>query len=179
MIKRVEEITEKRNEFKFDIDGIVIKVDNINFYEEIGYTAKFPKWAIAYKFPANIKESKLLSIDITVGRTGRINYIANINPTLLDGSMISKATLHNAEYISEKDIRINDTIEIYKAGDVIPKIIRPLIEKREGNEVAFEAPTNCPSCNSFLVQFDNEVDLYCINDECKEKIIQENLSLLY
>lgn len=173
VIKRVEEITEKRNQFKFDIDGIVIKVDNINFYEEIGYTAKFPKWAIAYKFPANIKESKLLSIDITVGRTGRINYIANINPTLLDGSMISKATLHNAEYISEKDIRINDTIEIYKAGDVIPKIIRPLIEKREGNEVVFEAPTNCPSCNSFLVQFDNEVDLYCINDECKEKIIQE------
>lgn len=172
VIARVEEITQKRENFKFDIDGIVIKVNNFDYYEEIGYTSKFPKWAVAYKFPANIKESKLLSIDVTVGRTGRINYIANIEPTLLDGSMISKATLHNADYIQEKDIMINDYIEIYKAGDIIPKIIKPLIEKRDGTQIPFEVPTQCPSCKSLLVKNESEIELYCLNDACDEKIIQ-------
>lgn len=173
VIERVKEITLKRDDFKFDIDGIVIKVNQFKYYDEIGYTSKFPKWAIAYKFPANVKTTKLLSIDVTVGRTGKINYIANVAPVLLDGSMISKATLHNAEYILEKNIMLNDEIEIYKAGDIIPKIIRPIKEKRDGSQIEFKVPTTCPSCNSELKQFENEVDLYCLNENCKEKIIQQ------
>lgn len=173
VLSYVEHLTKIRNELKFDIDGIVIKLNEYKYYEEIGYTSKFPKWAIAYKFPANVKESKLLSIFVNVGRTGRINYVANIEPILLDGSIISKATLHNAEYIAEKDIKINDVIEIYKAGDVIPKIIRPILSKRTGNEKEFIAPTNCPSCKSELIKFEGEVDLYCTNENCKEKIIQQ------
>lgn len=173
VIKRIHELTKLRNELKYDIDGIVIKENDFKYYEEIGYTSKFPKWAIAYKFPANIKRTKLLSIDITVGRTGKINYIANVEPVLLDGSSISKATLHNADYIIEKNIMINDEIELYKAGDVIPKIIKPIIEKRDGTQIPFKTPTNCPCCNSVLVKFENEIDLYCINDNCKDKIIQQ------
>lgn len=169
---RVEQITKNRDNFKFDIDGIVIKVNNFSYYDEIGYTSKFPKWAIAYKFPANIKESKLLSIDVTIGRTGRINFIANIEPTLLDGSMISKATLHNADYIKEKDIMINDYVQIYKAGDIIPKIIKPILEKRDGSQIPFVAPTTCPSCHQILVKNESEIELYCLNDNCHEKIIQ-------
>ncbi|WPL38075.1 NAD-dependent DNA ligase LigA [Malacoplasma iowae] len=173
VIQRVEELTKLRDSFKYDIDGIVIKVNNIDWYEEIGYTSKFPKWATAYKFPANIKTSTLNSIDVTVGRTGRINFIANITPIELDGSIISKATLHNAEYIIEKDIRINDVVEIYKAGDIIPKIIKPIKEERNKNSVEWKPPLHCPCCNSVLVKFENEVDQYCINTNCEDKIIQQ------
>lgn len=172
VIDRVKELTDIREQFKYDIDGIVIKVNNINFYEEIGYTSKFPKWAIAYKFPANIKTSKLLSIETTVGRTGKINFIANIEPTLLDGSMISKATLHNAEYIINKNIDIGDEVEIYKAGDIIPKIIQP-VNKKPDDISKWKKPELCPCCKSKLVQYDNEVDQYCINIECEDKIIQQ------
>lgn len=173
VISRIKFLTENRNNFKYDIDGIVIKVNNINYYDELGYTAKFPKWAIAYKFPANIKTSLLKSIDVTVGRTGRINFIANLDPVEIDGSMVSKATLHNAEYIYEKDIRINDIVEVYKAGDIIPKIINPVLSKRTNNTIKWEKPIYCPSCNSKLVKFKNEVDQNCINKNCKSKIIQQ------
>lgn len=173
VINRVKYLTENRDDFKYDVDGIVIKVNNINYYDELGYTSKFPKWAIAYKFPANIKTSLLKSIDITVGRTGRINFIANLEPVEIDGSIVSKATLHNAEYIYEKDIRINDVVEVYKAGDIIPKIINPVLEKRSDNTIKWEKPLYCPSCNSKLVKFENEVDQNCINKNCKDKIIQQ------
>ncbi len=173
VLDRVKYLTKNRNNFDYDIDGIVIKVNNVSFYEELGYTSKFPKWAIAYKFPANVKESTLKSIDVTVGRTGRINFIANIDPIELDGSVISKATLHNAEYIYEKDIRINDVVQIYKAGDIIPKILGSKLENRDENSAKWIKPTHCPSCNSLLKQFENEVDQYCINKNCHEKIIQQ------
>lgn len=173
VLELIEEFTKERNNFPFDIDGIVIKVNNFDYYDEIGYTSKFPKWAIAYKFPANIQVTKLNSIDITVGRTGRINFIANVEPIKLDGSIISKATLHNAEYIIEKDIRVNDYVEIYKAGDIIPKIIKPVLEKREKDNLEFEMPLKCPGCNGLLTKFENEVDQYCLNKNCEEKIIQQ------
>lgn len=173
VIARVKYLTEYRDNFLYDIDGIVIKVNNINYYDEIGYTSKFPKWAIAYKFPANIKQSKLLSIEITVGRTGKINFIANLQPIELDGSIVSKATLHNAEYILEKDIHINDYVLIYKAGDIIPKIIEPILNKRDNTIVKWYKPQVCPSCNSDLVQFNNEVDQYCVNENCKDKNIKK------
>ncbi|MCF0217577.1 MAG: NAD-dependent DNA ligase LigA [Malacoplasma sp.] len=173
VLHRIKELTVKRNDFLFDIDGIVIKVNEFKYYDEIGYTSKFPKWAIAYKFPATVKRTKLLSIDITVGRTGRINYIANLVPTQLEGSLIQKATLHNFDYICEKEIMINDTVEIYKAGDVIPKIICSIKELRDGSEIKFEEPKNCPCCNSKLVKNQEEVDLYCVNNNCQEKRIQQ------
>lgn len=173
VIKRIDYLTKERDNFSYDIDGIVIKVNNINYYDELGYTSKFPKWAIAYKFPANIKESKLKSIDITVGRTGRINFIANLEPIELDGSIVSKATLHNAEYIYEKDIRINDVVQVYKAGDIIPKILGSLTEHRDNNSDKWIKPSHCPSCDSLLTQFENEVDQYCLNKYCKDKIIQQ------
>ena len=173
VFKVIKDFTENRDNFSFDTDGIVIKVNNFDYYEEIGYTSKFPKWAIAYKFPANVQITKLNSIVITVGRTGRINFIANVDPIKLDGSIVSKATLHNAEYIIEKDIRINDYVEIYKAGDIIPKIIKPVIEKRTNEAIIFEMPKYCPCCKSLLSKLENEVDQYCLNKECEEKIIQQ------
>lgn len=173
VIKSIEEMALTRDEIEYDIDGIVVKVNEINFYDEIGFTSKFPKWAVAYKFPANIVETKLLSIDITVGRTGRVNFIANVMPINLNGSLVTKATLHNAEYINEKDIRINDWVRIYKAGDIIPKIIEPILNKRDVNSVIFIAPTHCAFCNFPLEKNDSEVDQYCNNDFCEEKIIQQ------
>ena len=173
VLDRIDELTNQRNNFKYDIDGIVVKVNEFNYYEEIGYTSKFPKWAIAYKFPAIVKQTKLNSIEVTVGRTGKINYIANLDPVPLEGSIVQKATLHNFEYIYDKNILINDIVEIYKAGDVIPKIIRPIKESRTGNEIEFLEPRNCPSCKSSLSKKDDEVDLYCLNENCEEKIIQQ------
>ena len=170
---QIDYLSAKRNDFKYDIDGIVVKVNNIKYYDELGYTSKFPKWAIAYKFLATVKETKLLSITTTVGRTGKINFISHLNPVEIDGSIITKATLHNAEYILEKDIRINDIVQVYKAGDIIPKIIAPIITKREDNSFVWNKPLNCPGCNSVLVQPDNEVDQYCLNDDCQEKLIQQ------
>ncbi|MDE6893959.1 MAG: NAD-dependent DNA ligase LigA [Malacoplasma sp.] len=173
VLDRIDEITDNRENFKYDIDGIVVKVNEFSYYEEIGYTSKFPKWAIAYKFPAVVKQTKIYSIDVTVGRTGRINYIANLEPTLLEGSVVQKATLHNYEYIFDKDIMLNDVVEIYKAGDVIPKIIRPLKDKRDNTQIKFDEPKQCPSCKSKLVKNADEVDLYCLNGKCEEKIIQQ------
>ncbi|BAC43975.1 NAD-dependent DNA ligase [Malacoplasma penetrans HF-2] len=173
VIERISELTDTRDQFKYDIDGIVIKVNDFNHYEEIGYTSKFPKWAIAYKFPAVVKQTKLNSIDVTVGRTGRINYIANLDEILLEGSQVKKATLHNYDYIKDHEIMLNDIVEIYKAGEIIPKIIRSIKEKRDGSQVVFPEPTNCPSCDSKLVKKEQEVDLYCLNENCVEKQIQQ------
>lgn len=166
VIKHVEELTEKKNDLEFPIDGIVIKVNDFSLYEQIGYTSKFPKWAIAYKFPPNIVETKLENITTTVGRTGRINYVANLTPVLLDGSVISAATLHNAEYIAAKDIRIGDTVKIFKAGEIIPKVIGPNFAKRKNDAKPFIPPQICPVCGSKLEKVEGEVDQYCVNIEC-------------
>ncbi len=166
VIKVIDNWTNKRNDLEFPIDGVVIKVNNFEDHDKIGYTSKFPKWAIAYKFPPNVVETKLENITTTVGRTGRINYVANLAPVLLDGSTISAATLHNAEYIAAKDIRIGDTVKIFKAGEIIPKVIGPTVSKRPKDAKAYVPPLNCPICGSKLEKVEGEVDQYCVNIEC-------------
>lgn len=173
VIKHVNYLITKRDDFAYDIDGIVIKVNDISTYDEIGYTTKFPKWAIAYKFPANYKETQIQSIFATVGRTGKITLVANVTPVLLDGSVISKATLHNFDYVNEKDIRVFDYVSIYKAGDIIPKIHEAIVSKRPKNAYPFLEPTECPSCKGKLTRFEDEVDQFCLNDNCDDKIIQK------
>ncbi len=169
--KQIEHLTNVRNDLDYQIDGIVIKVNEFELYDEIGYTSKFPKWAIAYKFPATISQTKLLDIITTVGRTGRISYVAKLEPVLLDGSTISSATLHNAEFIAEKDIMINDYINIYKAGDVIPYVMGVVTNKRSKNLVPWTPPTICPECNQALIKPKGEVDQRCVNEVCPARII--------
>lgn len=166
VINVINSWTDQRNDLDFPIDGVVIKVNNFADHEKIGYTSKFPKWAIAYKFPPNVVETKLMNITTTVGRTGRINYVANLAPVLLDGSTISAATLHNAEYIAAKDIRIGDTVKIFKAGEIIPKVIGPNLKLRPNDTKAYVPPLNCPICGSKLEKVEGEVDQYCVNIDC-------------
>ncbi len=171
VIKVIDKITQTKGNLDFPIDGVVVKVNNFSWYDKIGFTSKFPKWAIAYKFPPNVVETKLESIETTVGRTGRINYVAHLSPVLLDGSTISAATLHNAEYIAAKDIRIGDTVQIFKAGEIIPKVIGPNLKKRDNKAKAFIPPTNCPICGSKLEKVEGEVDQYCVNIDCPARVL--------
>lgn len=180
LVNNVNEIWQKINDFTnirdslpFVIDGVVIKLNQMNYYDEIGYTSKFPKWAIAYKFPAEIGLTQVKDIVADVGRTGKITYVANLEPISLDGSLISRVTLNNAEYIKHKDIRVNDWVYIYKAGDVIPYLDYVDILKRPETTKPFEPITHCPSCNSLLARVANEVDQRCLNHEnCESQIIK-------
>ncbi len=172
VIEKINWFNQNKKKIPYDIDGIVIKINEINLYDEIGYTSKFPKWAIAYKFPSKVYVSKLTNITITVGRTGKINYIGNIEKINIDGTYVQNATLHNFEYINSKDIRMNDFVEVYKAGEIIPKIIGSITNKRIGNEIIFKKPIYCPSCKSILIKIEKEVDLYCLNDNCDKKKIE-------
>lgn len=167
----IKEYKFKRNSLDYEIDGIVIKVNNLNLYDVLGNTNKAPRWAIAYKFPAVTVTTKLLKIFPTVGRTGKITYNAQLKPVLLSGSTISFATLHNGDYIIEKDLQINDIVEIKKAGDVIPEVIKPILNLRE-NTKKFILSTNCPVCNSKLQKFEGEVDQYCVNSNCNARILK-------
>ena len=160
-----------RDKIDFPIDGVVIKVDAFSQYEKIGYTSKFPKWAIAYKFPPNIKTTKLLDIVPTVGRTGRINYVAKLSPVEIDGSIIASATLHNAEYILAKDICIGDTVKVFKAGDIIPKVIGPDVQKRPIDSTSYCPPTICPICHTKLEKISGEIDQYCVNINCPARLL--------
>lgn len=173
VFKKINYFTEIRNELPFVIDGIVIKLNQINYYDDIGYTAKSPKWAIAYKFPSEIGLTEVKSITADVGRTGKITYVANLTPIFLDGSNISHVTVNNAEYIKAKDIRIHDWVYIYKSGDVIPYLDYVDLTKRPHDAKIFEPLTHCPSCNSLLVKPQNEVDQRCLNHEhCISQIIK-------
>ena len=164
---------EKRDSLPYDIDGIVIKVNEINYHNLIGETVKYPKWAIAYKFPPEEVKTKLTDIIFQVGRTGVITPVAIFKPVFVQGSLISKATLHNEDYIKEKDIHINDTVIIHKAGDVIPEVVKPVIEDRGSDLIEFKMIKNCPCCNSLLVRLDGEADYYCLNENCEDKIINK------
>ena len=148
---------------------IVIKVNDLAVQEELGFTVKAPKWAIAYKFPAEEKEAQLLSVDWTVGRTGVVTPTANLTPVQLAGTTVSRATLHNVDYIAEKDIRQKDTVIVYKAGDIIPAVLR-VVESKRVSEEPLEIPSHCPSCDSELVHFEDEVALRCINPLCPAQI---------
>ena len=167
----IEKIAQERDSLPYEIDGIVIKVNDLSVQEELGFTVKAPKWAIAYKFPAEEKEAQLLSVDWTVGRTGVVTPTANLTPVQLAGTTVSRATLHNVDYISEKDIRKADTVIVYKAGDIIPAVLR-VVESKRVSEEALEIPSHCPSCESELVHFEDEVALRCINPLCPAQIME-------
>lgn len=167
----IEEMGQKRPDLSYDIDGIVIKVDEIDLHDIIGETVKYPKWAIAYKFPPEEVSTKLIDIFYQVGRTGVITPVASFKPVFVQGSLISKATLHNEDYIISKDIHINDTVIIRKAGDVIPEVVKPIIEERGNDIIPFKMITNCPCCGGSLVRKPDEADYYCVNPLCEEKII--------
>ena len=165
----IQKVAQLREDLPYDIDGIVIKVNDLAVQEELGFTVKAPKWAVAYKFPAEEKEAKILSVDWTVGRTGVVTPTANLTPVQLAGTTVSRATLHNVDYIAEKDIHQEDTVIVYKAGDIIPAVLRVVKDKRVSDQ-ALAIPTHCPSCQSELLHFEDEVALRCINPLCPAQI---------
>ena len=165
----IQKVAQLREDLPYDIDGIVIKVNDLAVQEELGFTVKAPKWAVAYKFPAEEKEAKILSVDWTVGRTGVVTPTANLTPVQLAGTTVSRATLHNVDYIAEKDIHQDDTVIVYKAGDIIPAVLRVVKDKRVSDQ-ALVIPTHCPSCQSELLHFEDEVALRCINPLCPAQI---------
>ena len=167
----IQEVGEERDNLPYDIDGVVIKVNDLAGQEELGFTVKAPKWAVAYKFPAEEKEAQLLSVDWTVGRTGVVTPTANLTPVQLAGTTVSRATLHNVDYIAEKDIRKDDTVIVYKAGDIIPAVLR-VVESKRISEEKLDIPANCPSCDSDLLHFEDEVALRCINPRCPAQIME-------
>ncbi|SPP26077.1 DNA ligase [Brochothrix thermosphacta] len=162
--------TEKRNQLPYDIDGIVIKVDRFDYQRQLGATVKVPRWMIAYKFPAEEQSTRLIDIELSIGRTGVVTPTAILNPVQLAGTTVQRASLHNADYINGKDIRINDEVIVKKAGDIIPEVVRVLIEKRPADSEPYVMPTHCPSCESELVRLDDEVALRCINPKCGAQI---------
>ncbi|EEO1945433.1 NAD-dependent DNA ligase LigA [Listeria monocytogenes] len=166
----IEEWTEKRAGLAYDIDGIVLKLNNLEQQRQMGNTVKSPRWSIAYKFPAEEVPTKLLDIELNVGRTGVITPTAVLEPVRVAGTTVSRASLHNEDLITEKDIRIGDTVLIKKAGDIIPEVIKSITEKCSGSEEPFHMPKNCPACDSELVRLEEEVALRCINPKCPAQI---------
>ncbi|MPM23774.1 DNA ligase [bioreactor metagenome] len=170
VIDYIEYWTKNRGNLDFEIDGMVIKVNNLKQREVMGYTAKSPRWAIAYKFPAEQKKTKIIDIIVEVGRTGTITPTAVLEPVRLAGTSVSRATLHNEDYIREKDIKINDVVLVQKAGDIIPQVVEVIKEERTGDELAFEMPKKCPVCSEPTVRLEGEVAVKCINMSCPAQI---------
>lgn len=168
----IEEITSKRASLPYEIDGMVLKVNDLNSQDLLGTTIKVPKWAIAYKFPAEEVITKLLDIVITVGRTGKITPNAVLSPVRIAGTSVAAAQLHNEDMIKEKDIRIGDDVIVRKAGDIIPEVVRPLIERRDGSQQIYQFPKNCPVCHSELVRYEDEAAHYCINKDCPARVVE-------
>jgi DNA ligase (NAD+) len=165
-----QEYQEKRHDLPYEIDGVVIKLNSMAEREILGQTAKSPRWAIAYKFPAEEKETRLLAVEINVGRTGIIAPTAILEPVSLAGTTVSRASLHNFDLLREKDIRVGDTVLVHKAGDIIPEIIKPIVEKRQGREEEIEPPGNCPACGSQVIRFEGEVAYRCENINCPARL---------
>lgn len=172
VLEFISEMGDKRESLPYDIDGVVIKVNNIDMQADIGYTAKYPKWATAYKFPAEEVLTRLNDIIFTVGRTGQITPNAVLDPVIVMGSTISRATLHNENYVKEKDLKIGDIVSIRKAGDVIPEVVEVKKERRTGNEKEFTMITNCPICGSVLQKKEGQVDYFCLNESCPTRKIE-------
>ncbi|EDK4068629.1 NAD-dependent DNA ligase LigA [Listeria monocytogenes] len=166
----IDEWTEKRAGLAYDIDGIVLKLNNLEQQRQMGTTVKSPRWSIAYKFPAEEVPTKLLDIELNVGRTGVVTPTAVLEPVRVAGTTVSRASLHNEDLITEKDIRIGDTVLIKKAGDIIPEVIKSITEERSGSEKPFHMPKKCPTCDSELVRLEEEVALRCINPKCPAQI---------
>ncbi|AUN13009.1 NAD-dependent DNA ligase LigA [Paraclostridium sordellii] len=170
VIKHIEYWTINRSDLSFEIDGMVIKVNDLEEREQMGYTAKSPRWAIAYKFPAEQKKTKLKDIIVEVGRTGTITPTAILEPVRLAGTVVARATLHNEDYINEKDIRIGDTVLVQKAGDIIPQVVEVIKEDRTGDEIKFNMPEKCPVCHEPTVRLEGEAAVKCINMSCPAQI---------
>lgn len=166
VLNAIKEIGNLRDGLPYDIDGAVVKVNDLKIREEAGTTVKVPKWAVAYKYPPEQKETKLVDIKVQVGRTGQVTPMAILTPVRLAGSLISKTTLHNFDYVKQKDIKIGDTVVIQKAGDVIPEVISVVKNKRNGDEIEYNIPTLCPVCGEKLEKINDEVALRCTNNEC-------------
>lgn len=169
----IERYQEERQGLPYDIDGIVIKANEFSIQEQAGFTARSPRWAIAYKFPAEEAETTVLSIDWTVGRTGVVTPTAIMEPVLLDGSTVQRATLHNVDIIQKKDVRPGDQVLIRKAGDIIPEVIRVLFDKRPEGSRPYIIPTHCPVCESDLVHLEEEVALRCVNPQCPAQVVEK------
>ena len=167
--------TNNRDSLSYGIDGIVIKVNHLDYHEELGNTVKVPKWAIAYKFPPEEAETVIRNIEWTVGRTGAVTPTAVMDPVQLAGTTVSRASLHNADYLQLKDIRIGDTVTLHKAGDIIPEVGKVIINQRPETSVVYELPNDCPACHQPLVHVDGEVALRCINPACPAQV-QESLT---
>ncbi|MBY0122230.1 NAD-dependent DNA ligase LigA [Bacillus sp. S/N-304-OC-R1] len=170
VIQYIEKWTKERPELAYDIDGIVIKVDSLDQQEQLGTTAKSPRWAIAYKFPAEEVITTLTGIELSVGRTGVVTPTAILEPVRVAGTTVQRASLHNEDLIREKDIRIGDQVVVKKAGDIIPEVVNVLTDRRTGEEEEFHMPTHCPECESDLIRLDGEVALRCINPKCPAQI---------
>ncbi|AIY04713.1 DNA ligase [Planococcus sp. PAMC 21323] len=168
----IEKWTEKRNDLPYEIDGIVIKVNQFLYQQELGFTAKSPKWATAYKFPAEEVMTTVRDIELSVGRTGVVTPTAILDPVSVAGTTVQRASLHNEDLIKEKDIRIGDKVIIRKAGDIIPEVVSVILDQRTGEELAFEMPTHCPACDSELVRIEGEVALRCVNPQCPAQITE-------
>lgn len=169
VIEFINDIEKIKHDLPYEIDGVVIKVNKKKYYDKIGYTSKFPKWATAYKFPTEEKESRLNSIDFQVGRTGVIKPVAVLEPVDISGSKVSRATLHNEDFIKSRDIRENDYVIVRKAGEIIPEVVEVNFDKRTGNEKKFEMIHKCPVCDSEIKRKVGEADYYCLNPNCKAK----------
>ena len=173
LIDFINKTTEKRKNLPYEIDGIVIKLNNINDQQKMGFTAKYPKWATAYKFPAEEVLTKLTDIIFTVGRTGQITPNAVLEPVIVQGSTIRRATLHNEDYVLEKGLKIGDIVSIRKAGDVIPEVVCAIKERRDGTEKEFEMIKHCPICKGDIQKKAGQVDYYCTNDNCNARKIEK------
>lgn len=172
VIEFIEYHTKHRHELPYEIDGVVIKVDQIGHQQELGFTAKYPKWATAYKFPAEEVLTKLQDIIFTVGRTGQITPNAVLDPVIVMGTTVSRATLHNEDFVKDRDLKIGDIVAIRKAGDVIPEVLGSKKERRTGEEKDFEMITKCPICGSTLQKKNDQVDYYCLNEKCPARNIE-------
>lgn len=168
----IQSIALQRHDLPYEIDGMVIKVNELALQARLGNTIKSPKWAIAYKFPAEEVSTLLKDITITVGRTGKITPNAVLEPVRVAGTTVSAATLHNEDMIKLKDVRIGDTVVIRKAGDIIPEVVRPIYEKRNPNSHPYQFPTTCPICHSHLVRYEDEAAHYCINQDCPARVVE-------
>lgn len=172
VIDYVKEWHDKRPNLAYEIDGIVVKVDRFIHQQELGFTAKSPRWAIAYKFPAEEVVTRLIDIELSVGRTGVVTPTAILEPVRVAGTTVARASLHNEDLIREKDVRINDLVIVRKAGDIIPEVVAPLTEQRTGSEEPYSMPSECPACGSDLIRIEGEVALRCVNPQCPAQIVE-------
>jgi DNA ligase (NAD+) len=172
VIAFIEKVREMKYDLEYEIDGVVIKVNELDLYEQIGYTSKFPKWATAFKFPAEEVETILEAIDFQIGRTGVVKPVAKLKPVMISGSLVSRATLHNEDFVNDRNIHIKDHVVVRKAGEIIPEVLRVVNEKRTGNEIPFKMIERCPVCDSVLVRKDGEADYYCLNPNCEAKHLE-------